>query len=45
MEKLGGVLMGEAAMSYYGEPSLPNVVYEIDRRAWTRSIQEGREPR
>jgi RimJ/RimL family protein N-acetyltransferase len=34
MEKLGGILIGEMAMSYYGEPSLPNVVYKIDAADW-----------
>ncbi len=34
MEKLGGVLVGEIAMSYYGEPSIPNVVYRIDAADW-----------
>jgi RimJ/RimL family protein N-acetyltransferase len=34
MEKLGGVLIGETAISYYGEPSHPNVVYKIDRVDW-----------
>ena len=37
MEKLGGVLIGEVAMAYYGEPSLLNVVYKIDREDWVRS--------
>lgn len=34
MEKLGGVLIGETAMSYSGEPSHPNVIYKIDRDDW-----------
>ena len=34
MEKLGGVLIGEVAMSYHGEPSHPNVIYKIDRVDW-----------
>jgi RimJ/RimL family protein N-acetyltransferase len=34
MEKLGGILIGEMAMSYYGEPSLLNVVYKIDAADW-----------
>lgn len=34
MEKLGAVHIGEAAMSYYGEPALQNVVYQIERTAW-----------
>lgn len=34
MEKLGGVLIGEVAMSYYGEQSHPNVIYKIDAADW-----------
>jgi RimJ/RimL family protein N-acetyltransferase len=34
MEKLGGVNIGEAAVSYQGEPSHRNVVYKIDRDDW-----------
>ena len=34
MEKLGGVLVGEAAVSYYGEQSQQNVIYEIVAAAW-----------
>lgn len=34
MEKLGGVLIGEAAVAYHGEPSNPNVIYAIDRAPW-----------
>ncbi len=34
MEKLGGVLIGEVAMSYHGEPSHQNVVYKIDAADW-----------
>lgn len=37
MEKLGGVLIGEVAMSYYGEPSHQNVVYKIDAADWDHS--------
>ncbi len=37
MEKLGGVLIGEVAMTYYGEQSHLNVVYKIDREDWARS--------
>jgi RimJ/RimL family protein N-acetyltransferase len=40
MEKLGGVLIGEAAVSYYGEPSRPNVIYKIDRGDWALSKQQ-----
>ena len=36
MEKLGGVLIGEIAMSYHGEQSHPNVIYKIDRTDWQR---------
>lgn len=34
MEKLGAVLIGEVAMSYYGEQSHPNVIYQIEAAAW-----------
>jgi len=34
MEKLGGVHIGEEAVSYYGEQSRPNAVYKIDRADW-----------
>jgi RimJ/RimL family protein N-acetyltransferase len=34
VEKLGGILIGEQAVSYYGEPSNPNVVYKIDKDDW-----------
>jgi RimJ/RimL family protein N-acetyltransferase len=37
MEKLGGVLTGEVAMSYQGEVPHRNVVYEIDRARWAVS--------
>ena len=37
MEKLGGIHIGEVAMSYYGEPSLPNVIYKIDAADWSAS--------
>ncbi len=37
MEKLGGVLVGAAAVSYYGEPSHQNVIYQIDKQAWNAS--------
>jgi RimJ/RimL family protein N-acetyltransferase len=37
MEKLGGELIGEAAVAYYGEASNLNVIYKIDREYWTRS--------
>ncbi len=36
MEKLGGQLIGEAAVAYYGEPSKLNVIYHIERSAWAR---------
>jgi RimJ/RimL family protein N-acetyltransferase len=36
MEKLGGMLIGEVAMSYHGEQSHPNVIYKIDRTDWRR---------
>jgi RimJ/RimL family protein N-acetyltransferase len=34
MEKLGGQLVGEASVAYHGEPSSPNVIYEIKRSDW-----------
>jgi RimJ/RimL family protein N-acetyltransferase len=34
MEKLGAVVIGEIAMSYYGEQSHPNIVYKIDKGDW-----------
>jgi RimJ/RimL family protein N-acetyltransferase len=34
MEKLGGTLVGEVTMSYYGEPSRPNVIYRISKAEW-----------
>ena len=37
MEKLGGVLIGEVAMSYFKEPSHQNVIYKIDAIDWRRS--------
>jgi RimJ/RimL family protein N-acetyltransferase len=36
MEKLGATLIGEAAMSYYGEPSNVNVIFKIDKTDWPR---------
>ncbi|GAC1499866.1 MAG: GNAT family protein [Steroidobacteraceae bacterium] len=39
MEKLGAVLIGEAAVSYYGEQSQQNVIYEIAAEEWARSAQ------
>jgi RimJ/RimL family protein N-acetyltransferase len=41
MEKIGGVRVGEVTMAYYGEPSLQNVVFEIDRAAWAKSRAAG----
>jgi RimJ/RimL family protein N-acetyltransferase len=37
MEKLGGIEVGEVAMSYYGEPSHTNVVYQIEAADWAAS--------
>ena len=34
MEKLGGILIGEQPMAYYGEVSSTNVVYRIGRAQW-----------
>lgn len=36
MVKLGGVLIGEQDVAYYGEKSNPNVVYAIDEADWQR---------
>jgi RimJ/RimL family protein N-acetyltransferase len=36
MEKLGAVHIGEEPVSYYGEPSQQNVIYQIERAAWRR---------
>ena len=36
MQRLGGRLIGEAAVAYYGEPSNTNVIYEIKRADWQR---------
>ncbi len=40
MEKLGGVNIGEAAVSYQGEPSHRNVIYKIDRVDWAAARRE-----
>jgi RimJ/RimL family protein N-acetyltransferase len=37
MEKLGGVHIGEAAVTYYGEQSHQNVVFKIDAVDWASS--------
>ena len=34
MEKLGGIYIGEESVSYFGEPSHPNVVFKIDAADW-----------
>jgi RimJ/RimL family protein N-acetyltransferase len=39
MEKIGGVHIGEAAVTYYGEQSHPNVIYKIDAVDWAQSKQ------
>lgn len=39
MQKLGGVLIGEVAMSYHGEQSSPNVIYKIDAADWVRATR------
>jgi RimJ/RimL family protein N-acetyltransferase len=36
MQKLGAVLIGEAAISYYGEASNQNVIFSMDRQDWIR---------
>jgi RimJ/RimL family protein N-acetyltransferase len=40
MEKLGAALTGEAAISYYGEPSNLNVIYEMQRARWLQLRQD-----
>ena len=40
LEKLGAVHIGEAAMSYQGEPSHPNAVYKIDKLDWAQATKE-----
>jgi RimJ/RimL family protein N-acetyltransferase len=34
MEKLGGIYIGEQAVSYFGEPARPNVIFKIDAADW-----------
>jgi RimJ/RimL family protein N-acetyltransferase len=34
MEKLGGIYVGEQAVSYFGEPGRPNVIFKIDAADW-----------
>jgi RimJ/RimL family protein N-acetyltransferase len=34
MEKLGGIYIGEQAVSYFGEPARPNVIFKIDAANW-----------
>jgi RimJ/RimL family protein N-acetyltransferase len=34
MEKLGGILIGEEAIAYYGERSNQNVIYQIEKAQW-----------
>ncbi len=34
MEKLGAVLVGEGPVAYHGEQPTPNVIYEIEKKAW-----------
>jgi RimJ/RimL family protein N-acetyltransferase len=36
MQKLGAILIGEAAISYYSEPSNQNVIYKMDQADWIR---------
>jgi RimJ/RimL family protein N-acetyltransferase len=45
MQKLGAVLIGEAAISYYGEPSNQNVIYRMDRADWLRLRQDAQSQR
>jgi RimJ/RimL family protein N-acetyltransferase len=35
MEKLGATTIGEEPVSYFGEPSRPNVIFQIDAAGWT----------
>lgn len=37
MEKLGGIYIGEEAVSYFGEASRPNVIFKIDAADWARA--------
>jgi len=37
MEKLGGVYVGEAPISYYGEQIKQNVIYQINKDDWSRN--------
>jgi RimJ/RimL family protein N-acetyltransferase len=37
MEKLGGVLIGEKQVAYYGEPPRLNVIFQIDAANWVRT--------
>ena len=34
MEKLGGIYIGDAEVSYYGEQVNHNVIYKIDKVEW-----------
>jgi RimJ/RimL family protein N-acetyltransferase len=38
MEKLGGVYIGEEAVSYSGEPAHPNVIFKIDALDWAKRM-------
>jgi RimJ/RimL family protein N-acetyltransferase len=40
MERIGGILIGETAVSYYGEQSNINVIYKIDGVDWALSKQK-----
>jgi len=44
MEKIGGVLIGEVAMSYQGEQPHRNVVYKIERAGWSNESEARRQP-
>jgi RimJ/RimL family protein N-acetyltransferase len=44
MEKLGGIFIGEEAVSYSGEPSHPNVVFKIDAADWAGRPREQLRP-
>ncbi len=42
MERLGGVYIGSAPISYYGETANTNVIYAIDREAWRAATRPTR---
>lgn len=44
MEKLGGQLVAEQEVAYYGERSNPNVVYQIARKDWVAQQDRDQNP-